>query len=117
MKVSVIGLGHVGLVTAGALARWGHEVVGYDVDTAKVTKLLGGEVPFYEPGLGELISEGHDCGRLRYTSELSEALAGAEVAFVCVGTPPLPGGGPDLSYVEAVGSAVAEHATGDLVLV
>jgi UDPglucose 6-dehydrogenase len=117
MKVSVIGLGHVGLVTAGALARWGHEVVGYDVDTSKMEKLLGGEVPFHEPGLGELITEGHDAGRLSYTGDLPEALVGAEVAFVCVGTPPLPGGGPDLSYVEAVGSAVAEHATGDLVLV
>jgi UDPglucose 6-dehydrogenase len=117
MKVSVIGLGHVGLVTAGALARWGHEVVGYDVDTSKMEKLLGGEVPFYEPDLAELITEGHDAGRLRYTRDLPEALVDAEVAFVCVGTPPLPGGGPDLSYVEAVGSAVAEHATGDLVLV
>ena len=117
MKVSVIGLGHVGLVTAGALARWGHEVTGYDVDDTKLTTLLAGEVPFYEPGLGELISEGHTAGRLRYTRDIGEALAGAEVAFVCVGTPPLPDGGPDLSYVEAVGRAVAERATGDLVLV
>ena len=117
MKVSVIGLGHVGLVTAGALARWGHEVTGYDVDASKLTTLLAGEMPFYEPGLGELVSEGHAAGRLRYTRDIGEALAGAEVAFVCVGTPPLPGGGPDLSYVEAVGRAVAEHATGDLVLV
>ena len=117
MKVSVIGLGHVGLVTAGALARWGHEVVGYDIDPGRMEKLLGGEVPFYEPGLGELIHEGHAAGRLGYTPHLPEALASAEVVFVCVGTPPLPGGGPDLSYVEAVGSAVAEHASGDLVLV
>ena len=117
MKVSVIGLGHVGLVTAGALARWGHEVVGYDIDPGRMNKLLGGEVPFYEPGLGDLIAEGHAAGRLGYTPELPAALASAEVVFVCVGTPPLPGGGPDLSYVEAVGSAVAEHAAGDLVLV
>ena len=82
MKVSVIGLGHVGLVTAGALARWGHEVIGYDVDTSKMEKLLGGEVPFYEPGLGELVSEGHDAGRLRYTVDLPEALTGAQV--VCL---------------------------------
>jgi UDPglucose 6-dehydrogenase len=117
MKVTVIGLGHVGLVTAGALARWGHEVVGYEIDPDRMSKLLGGEVPFYEPGLGELMDEGHAAGRLTYMPELPEALAGAEVAFVCVGTPPLPGGGPDLSYVEAVGRAVAEHTTGDLVLV
>jgi UDPglucose 6-dehydrogenase len=117
MKVSVIGLGHVGLVTAGALARWGHEVVGYDVDPDKITTLEAGAVPFYEPGLGELLAEGTAAGRLTYTGEIAAALVDAEVAFVCVGTPPLPGGGPNLSYVEAVGRAVAEHATGDIVLV
>jgi UDPglucose 6-dehydrogenase len=117
MKVSVIGIGHVGLVTAGALARWGHEVVGYDVDPEKIATLEAGAVPFYEPGLGELLTEGTAAGRLTYTNEILDALVDAEVAFVCVGTPPLPGGGPNLSFVEAVGRAVAEHATGDIVLV
>jgi UDPglucose 6-dehydrogenase len=117
MKVSVIGLGHVGLVTAGAMARWGHQVVGYDVDRSKIDALEAGSVPFYEPGLGELVREATEAGRLRVTPDLSEALVDTEVAFVCVGTPPLPGGGPNLSYVETVGRAVAEHATGDIVLV
>jgi UDPglucose 6-dehydrogenase len=117
MKVSVIGLGHVGLVTAGALARWGHDVIGYDVDDAKIDRLAAGSIPFYEPGLQELIAEATEAGRFEATPELKDALAGAEVAFVCVGTPPLPGGGPNLSYVEKVGRAVAEHATGDIVLV
>jgi UDPglucose 6-dehydrogenase len=117
MKVSVIGLGHVGLVTAGALARWGHDVVGYDVDTTKIDALVAGSVPFYEPGLQELIAEAFEAGRFKATPELKDALVDAEVAFVCVGTPPLPGGGPNLSYVEKVGRAVAEHATNDIVLV
>jgi UDPglucose 6-dehydrogenase len=117
MKVSVIGIGHVGLVTAGALARWGHDVIGYDVDAGKLATLREGGVPFYEPDLAALLDEGVGVGRLRFTADLPEAIDGVEVAFVCVGTPPLPGGGPNLSYVEAVGRAVAQHASGDLVLV
>jgi UDPglucose 6-dehydrogenase len=117
VRVSVIGLGHVGLVTAGALARWGHEVVGYDIDTSKMESLASQRVPFHEPGLDELVREGVRAGRLSFTPELRDALTDAEVAFVCVGTPPLPGGGPNLSYVEKVGRAVAECATNDIVLV
>jgi UDPglucose 6-dehydrogenase len=117
VKVSVIGLGHVGLVTAGALARWGHEVVGYDIDPSKMESLAAQRAPFFEPGLDELVREGVQAGRLAFTSDLRDALVGAEVAFVCVGTPPLPGGGPNLSYVEKVGRAVAEHAASDIVLV
>jgi UDPglucose 6-dehydrogenase len=117
MKVSVVGVGHVGLVTAAALARWGHQVVGYDVDTDRIASLEQGTVPFYEPGLEDLIREASESGRLSFTTEFSTALAGCEIAFVCVGTPPLPGGGPNLSFVEDVGRAVAEQATGPLVLV
>lgn len=117
MQVLVIGVGHVGLVTAAALARWGHDVVGYDVDRATISKLADGIVPFFEPGLPELLAEGLAHGRLSFTADIRGAMSDAEVAFVCVGTPPLPGGGPDLSYVEAVGRQVAQHAVGDLVLV
>jgi UDPglucose 6-dehydrogenase len=117
MKISVVGVGHVGLVTAAALARWGHEVVGYDVDADRIATLVEGKIPFYEPGLEELVREASEVGRLTFTAEFSEALPGAEVAFVCVGTPPLPGGGPNLAFVEDVGRAVAQHATGPLVLV
>ncbi|MFP5310468.1 MAG: UDP-glucose dehydrogenase family protein [Actinomycetes bacterium] len=117
MRIAVIGVGHVGLVTAGALTRWGHEVVGMDDDARKIEVLGSGSVPFYEPGLDELIEEGRASGRLSFTTDVTAALDGAEVAFVCVGTPPLPGGGPNLSYVEAVGRNVAKHATGDIVLV
>ncbi len=117
MKLSVIGLGHVGLVTAAAFAQWGHEVMAFDIDASRREHLRRGKVPFYEPGLQDLFDEAVAGGRLTVVDDLGGTLAGTDVAFVCVGTPPLPGGGPDLSYVEQVGSAVAEHATGDLVLV
>ncbi len=117
MKISVIGVGHVGLVSAAAFARWGHEVVGMDDDPAKVETLQSGEAWFFEPGLQELLDEVIASGRLRFTSDVAEAVADADAVFVCVGTPPLPGGGPNLSFVEAVGRNVVPHVTGDLVLV
>ena len=117
MKVVVIGVGHVGLVTAACFARWGHEVVGMDEDADKVARLQHGRIPFFEAGLQELVDEGVESGRLRFTADVQEALDGAEIVFVCVGTPSLPGGGPNLSYVEAVGRNVAAYAPQDLVLV
>ncbi|MTV24632.1 UDP-glucose/GDP-mannose dehydrogenase family protein [Nitriliruptoraceae bacterium ZYF776] len=117
MKLAVIGVGHVGLVTAACLAYDGHEVVGMDDDTNKITGLLDGRMPFYEPDMEQLVTDQVAAGRLTFTDDAAEAIPGAEVVFVCVGTPPLPGGGPNLKYVEAVGRKVAELATGDVVLV
>jgi UDPglucose 6-dehydrogenase len=117
VHITVIGVGHVGLVSAASFARWGHHVVGMDDDLRKIETLRSGDVPFYEPGLDELVEETVGSGRLTFTTDIEEALADAEVVFVCVGTPPLPGGGPNLSYVEAVGRNVAAYAPRDLVLV
>ncbi|MCC5947081.1 MAG: UDP-glucose/GDP-mannose dehydrogenase family protein [Nitriliruptoraceae bacterium] len=117
MNITVVGVGHVGLVSAAAFARWGHDVVGYDDDAAKVATMQGGAPWFYEPGLQELLSEVTEAGRLRFTSDSDDALRDAEIVFVCVGTPPLPGGGPNLSYVEAVGRTVVAQASRELVLV
>ncbi len=117
MRTAVIGVGHVGLVTAACLARWGHDVVGMDDDKAKVASLEAGTVPFFEPGLQDLVDEGVASGRLTFTHDLAEALHECEVAFVCVGTPGLPGGGPNLAYVERVGVNAARLAQRDLVLV
>ncbi|MFO7777799.1 MAG: UDP-glucose/GDP-mannose dehydrogenase family protein [Nitriliruptoraceae bacterium] len=117
MNITVVGVGHVGLVSAAAFARWGHQVVGYDNDAAKIATLQGGESWFYEPGLDDLLSEVTTAGRLTFTHDPAEALRDAEVVFVCVGTPPLPGGGPNLSYVEVVGCMVVANAQRDLLLV
>jgi UDPglucose 6-dehydrogenase len=117
VKIAVIGAGHVGLVSAAAFARWGHDVVAMDDDAEKVKKLHNGSSWFYEPGLQELLDEVIGADRLRFTTDVTEAVDGSEVVFVCVGTPPLPGGGPNLSFVEAVGRNVVANATGDLVLV
>ena len=117
MNITVVGVGHVGLVSAAAFARWGHQVVGLDDDPAKVEMLRSGRPWFFEPGLQELLDEVIAAGNLTFVGDAKEALQDAEVVFVCVGTPPLPGGGPNLAYVEAVGRTVAEHAQRDLVLV
>ncbi len=117
MKITVIGVGHVGLVSAAAMASWGHDVIGMDDDAGKIEGLNQGVMPFFEPGMEELVTAQMATGRLRFSTDAKSAIRHAEVAFVCVGTPSLPGGGPNLSYVEAVGRRVAAHADQDLVVV
>ncbi|MEU3606274.1 UDP-glucose/GDP-mannose dehydrogenase family protein [Streptomyces sp. NPDC035033] len=99
-RVAVFGAGYIGLVTGACLAELGHEVVVRDIDPEKVRVLQGGEVPIYEPGLGDVIARNKE--RLRFTLDLGEALEGAEVAYVCVDTPPSPSGDADLSKVWSV---------------
>jgi len=110
VKVSVIGTGHVGLVTAACMADLGHEVVAMDSDPAKVAALRAGRVPFVEPGLQELVAAGLDGGGITVVDEPVAALDGVEVVFICVGTPRREDGAPDLSYVQAVAATVARHA-------
>ena len=110
MNITVVGVGHVGLVSAAAFARWGHDVVGFDDDAGKVEKLQGGQPWFYETGLQELLDEVMTAGKLTFSGDAKDALCEAEAVFVCVGTPSLPGGGPNLSFVEAVTRTVVEHA-------
>lgn len=117
MRITVIGVGHVGLVSAAAFAHWGHEVVGLDHDPAKIAQLRTGEPWFHEPDLTELLTDMVATGRLRFTTDETEAYAGAEAAFICVGTPPLADGSPDLRFVEAAGRAAVAHADRDLVLI
>jgi UDPglucose 6-dehydrogenase len=100
MRVAVVGSGRVGVPTAASLARIGHHVVAADVDQARIEALAGGSVPFHEAGLEELVREGLDSGRLRFTSRLAEALDGARAAFVCVGTPPASDDTADLGALD-----------------
>ena len=108
--LGVIGVGYVGLVTAVCFAKLGHRVVCVDVDRAKLERLRRGEVPIYEPGTAEAMAE---CGdRIRFTDDPVELFAHAQIAFVCVDTPPSPSGDADLSRVEAVIAALPESADG-----
>ncbi len=107
MRISVIGCGYLGAVHAACMAKLGHDVVGVDLDEAKVAQLSGGHAPFYEPVLDELLSELEESGSLRFTTDLSAA-RGSEVHFVCVGTPQKRGeNAADLRYVDAAVEALA----------
>jgi GDP-mannose 6-dehydrogenase len=112
MKVVAIGLGYVGTVTAACLASRGHDVWGVDVDAAKVDEIRRGRSPVTEPGLDELVAQAVDGGTLHATRSCVDALDGADVSLVCVGTPSAARGGTDLSYVRrAVDDIVAAIRT------
>ncbi|MEX0790316.1 MAG: UDP-glucose/GDP-mannose dehydrogenase family protein [Actinomycetota bacterium] len=117
MKVAVIGVGHVGLVTAATLAHFGHDVVGLDEDAGKIETLQQGKAPFYEPGLQDLLDEVLESGKLRFTREEADAIDGADYVFICVGTPARADGESNLLAVENAARAVARHATGDMVVI
>jgi GDP-mannose 6-dehydrogenase len=107
MKVAVIGLGYVGTVTAACLAANGHDVWGVDVDAAKVDEIRGGRSPVAEPGLDAIVARAVADGSLHATTSSAEAVAGAEISLVCVGTPSTARGAADLSYIRR---AVADIA-------
>jgi UDPglucose 6-dehydrogenase len=117
MKVGVIGTGHVGLPTAATLAHVGHEVMATDADGEKIELLHRGGMPFFEPGLEELVRAGVEGGRLRFTADPPEALREAQVAFLCVGTPPRTSGEANLIAIEQSADLVGRHATGPTVVV
>ena len=99
MKVAVVGLGYVGTVTAACLAANGHQVCGVDVDAAKVGEICAGRSPVAEPGLDDLVGQVVAAGALRATTSCPEALDGAELSLVCVGTPSTARGGTDLAFI------------------
>jgi len=102
MKLAVIGTGYVGLVTGTCFSEMGNDVWCVDVDAKKIDNLNKGIIPIFEPGLEELVKRNHDEGRLRFTTNLAEALEDTLVAFIAVGTPPNEDGSADLSHVITV---------------
>jgi UDPglucose 6-dehydrogenase len=116
MRLSVIGCGYLGAVHAAAMASIGHDVVGIDVDERKIASLSNGEAPFFEPGLPEILKDGIASGRLRFTTDMSEA-HGADVHFVGVGTPQQKDGyAADMTYVNAAIDGLIPHLRpGDIV--
>ncbi|GAB3688840.1 UDP-glucose dehydrogenase family protein [Nocardiopsis oceani] len=118
MRVSVIGTGYLGATTAACLAEMGFEVLGLDVDEAKINMLRSGDVPFYEPGLEELLAENLKTGRLHFTTDFAEAAAFADLHLICVGTPQRDdSGAADLSYVNSAVELLAPHLTRPTVIV
>ncbi len=111
MKVSVIGTGYVGLVSGAVFAELGHDALCIDNDERKVKMLEQGHMPIYEPGLDELVAKNRKAKRLRFATTIKEGMEHGDVVFICVGTPPLPSGAPDLSYVDAVSRDIAKHLT------
>ena len=112
MHISVIGTGYVGLVTGACFAEFGLTVTCMDSDSKRIGKLEKGEVPFYEPGITELVAKGIRDNRLTFTTDIAKAVDEALVIFIAVGTPSRSDGSADLSYVEEVGRGIAKHMTG-----
>lgn len=109
MQVAVVGLGYVGCVTAACFARLGHRVTGVDRDNHKVAKVQGGQAPFFEPGLDEAVRFGVDSGKLSATTSTEEAIRGADIALLCVGTPSERNGNLGLDQLRRVVEEIRQH--------
>ncbi|HKC20374.1 MAG TPA: UDP-glucose/GDP-mannose dehydrogenase family protein [Candidatus Dormibacteraeota bacterium] len=116
-RVAVIGAGYVGLTTAACLADLGNHVVVVDIAEKKIADLQHNRVPFYEPGINELVERNARARRLSFTTSYVDAIPGAEYAIIAVSTPEGEGGEADLSYVEAAASSIADAMDGPLVVV
>jgi len=112
MKVSVLGLGYVGCVSAACLSEMGHTVVGLDVDEHKTALIASGKSPIVEPGLPELIAKGVESGRLTATGDYEEAVKETDISLVCVGTPSAESGSPNLEYTKRVCHQIGEVIKG-----
>jgi UDPglucose 6-dehydrogenase len=118
MKIAMVGSGYVGLVSGACFADFGHEVVCIDKDPAKIESLKAGVMPIYEPGLAELVGTNVKAGRLSFTTDLAEGIAGAGAVFIAVGTPSRRGDGhADLSFVYAVAEEVGANLRQSAVIV
>jgi UDPglucose 6-dehydrogenase len=111
MRLTVIGLGYLGLTHAVCMADLGHDVLAIDVDPSRVAMAATGEAPFFEPGLEPLLRKNLEAGRLRFTTSYSEVGAFGQVHFLCVGTPQSPGGSADLQFACAAVDALAPYLT------
>lgn len=110
MRITVIGTGYLGAVHAAGMASFGHDVMGVDVDAAKIDQLSRGLTPFFEPGLQDLLRENIAAGRLKFSTSLEEAAGFGDVHFICVGTPQSPNStAADMRFVDAVVQGLAPH--------
>ena len=117
MKVTVIGTGFVGVVSAAVYASFGNQVIGLDIDENKIKLLEKGQVPFYEPGLQELLLEQQTKGNLHFTTSYENAIKEAEIIIIAVGTPSAPDGTADLKYVLASAESLAPYLKENAIVV
>jgi len=117
MKVTVVGAGYVGLVTAAGLAELGNQVLVVDQDQTRVLLLQAGGIPIYEPGLEECVRRNREAGRLRFVHSMAQGVQHAELLFIAVGTPAQADGSADLQQVLAVAQQIGQHLQGFLVVV
>lgn len=108
MNITVIGQGYVGLVTAACFAEWGHQVTGIDANAERISALQAGHVPFHEPGLDELVAGNAGSGRLHFSSDTSDAIREADVAFIAVGTHDGNGGWQTATILGCLGDVVPQ---------
>lgn len=111
MKITVVGTGYVGLATTALFSELNHQVIGLDIDKKKIQKLQKGQIPFFEPGLEELIQKGIKKGKLSFTSFYQKAVPQSQVIFICVGTPSKKTGEIDLKYIKQSCRQVAQALT------
>lgn len=109
MVISIIGTGYVGLVTGAVFADFGHTVHCIDIDTKKIADLKKGIIPFYEPGLSDLVTRNYHQKRLHFTTDYSDTIPKSEAIFICVGTPPQKNGEPNLEYLFSAAEETAKH--------
>jgi UDPglucose 6-dehydrogenase len=117
LEIAIAGAGHVGLVSAAALAAIGHRVRAYDVDIARIERLSAGEAPFFEPGLPELLDRVSGSGALTFHTDPADAVPGAALIFLCINTPNAPEGHVDISSLVAAAQAVVRHAGDGAIIV
>ena len=117
MNISVVGTGYVGLVVGACLAETGNQVIGADVDVAKIDGLKRNVLPIYEPGLDRLVERNQAAGRLAFTTDVASAIAASDVAFIAVGTPPDEDGSADLRHVLAVAETIGRNMQRETVIV
>jgi UDPglucose 6-dehydrogenase len=116
-QLCVIGTGYVGLVTGACFADLGNQVICMDVDNERISKLKQNIMPIYEPGLEQVVEQNVHAGRLSFTTEIGDALKGAEFAFIAVGTPSGDEGEADLQYVRTAAEAIADHVEHPIIIV
>src|SRR5580704_1441390 len=118
MHVAMIGTGYVGLVSGACFADFGHTVTCIDKDAARIERITAGVMPLYEPGLADLVAQNVREGRLRFATEMADAVGEADAVLIAVGTPSRRGDGhADLSYVHTAAEEIASHLDGFTVVV